>query len=153
VKSLDRHTAAAEQLDLLEQLMAAPAPSAARVAEAARNAASAAEELVEQLERQSWNRNRLHQLLRDLATAPGSMQLELSAASYRTLALGSVLDAAIRDDVQSRRQESASVDRVRQALERLYNDVDDPAQYDPPAFARDLEQMRSAIEQWLGGPP
>jgi hypothetical protein len=131
----------------IRDLLARPNSAAADVSVAATKAASAAKQIVQQVAQELWEPARLRRLLADLATEPEPGSLDYATAAHITMALGAVFEALARGEAKPTVSKSDWSKQVRPALDRLYDEVQEPARFDAAKFLTDLTSFRNAIRK------
>jgi hypothetical protein len=134
-----------DEFKSLRDLLARPNSVAADVAAAAVKAVGPADQIVRLVAQENWGPDRLRRLLADLATEPEPGSLDYASAAHITMALGAVFEALARGESKTTGPVSDWSKQNRPALDRLYDDVQEPAKFDASKFTADLKNFRSAI--------
>jgi hypothetical protein len=146
--STGKPASGADEFAALQALLARSNSRATDVAALAEKALEATSQIVQQIAHEAWDTTRLRRLLGDLAAEPPAGSLDYGSAANLTMALGAVFEAIVRGDSNAAGGSlSEWTKRVRPAIDRLYADVDRPAEFSAPKFMQDLKSLRDVGQE------
>lgn len=143
--SSQRKPGSGDELTAVQRILSKVNSAAPEVASATEKALATASQLVYETARENWTGQRLHRLLADLAAEPNAASLDYAVASHITMALGAVFEATVRADAAAGSTTKAWSEKVRPKLDRLYDDVQRPADFNASQFTADLKEFRDSL--------
>ncbi len=138
---------ATPEFDSLRVLLVRSNSSASDVAAAAGKAVATATQIIEQVKQQQWDGPRLRKLLSDLAEELDATNLDYATALHITMALGTVLEAAVSADTGGGEAASIWSQKAKPHLDRLYDGLQVPADFDATKFVQDLKSFRNVVQE------
>lgn len=146
--SAGKPASGADEFAALQALLARSNSRATDVAAASEMALSATSQIVQQIAHESWDTTRLRRLLGELAAEPPAGSLDYGSAANLTMALGAVFEAIVRgESTAAGGSQNEWTKRVRPAIDRLYANVDRPAEFSAPKFLQDLKSLHDVVQK------
>jgi hypothetical protein len=138
--------ASADDYESLRAMLSNTGTPASEIADAASRGAATAARLIDVVARQKWDRNRLLQLLAELAAEPSADALDYASAANTTMALGAVFESVARFVGEPAASHERWMRDTRPHLDQLYDDVADASRYSASQFSADLRAFRNAVQ-------